>query len=191
MQQHLPCLQHFEKARPAAIVVLTRQLKKQFQNNKNLKMKKNILSIVLAVSILLTGTVSNAAATNSTDKKLTPQEKVMKDFNAQFTVTPTITILDNGFMASSVVDGRKVNATYNKKGNRVYSIVRYTTADLDKNIVDVVKYDYNEYFITSMEKIQQPGFDDVYLVHLVNPTSIKTVRVNGDETELIQDLKKI
>ena len=154
-------------------------------------MKKTILSIVLAVSILLTGTVSNAATTNSTGKKLTSQEKVIKDFNAQFALTPTIIILNNGFMASTVIDGRKVSSAYNKKGNRVYSIVRYTSADLDKNIVDVVKEGYDKYFITSMEKVQQPGFDDVFLVHLTNSNSIKTVRVNGDETELIQNLKKI
>jgi len=154
-------------------------------------MKKVILSIVLSISILLTGTVSNAAATKNTDKKLTPQEKVIKDFNAHYSILPTITILENGFMASSVIDGHKVSSAYNKKGNRIYSIVRYTAADLDKNIVDVVKKGYDKYFITSMEKIQQPGFDDVYLVHLVNSTSIKTVRVSDDATELVQNFKKI
>ncbi len=153
-------------------------------------MKKQILSIALILGMLVTGTVSNAAGNNNI-KELTPQEKVIKDFTAQFSLAPSVSISDNGFIASSMIDGHQVSSAYNKKGSRVYTITRYPAGNLDKNIIDVVKGSYNKYFITSMEKVEQPGFDAVYMVHLTNSNSIKTVRVTGNDVELLQNFKKI
>jgi hypothetical protein len=153
-------------------------------------MKKLIVSAALAFSILTIGTTSHAATGNST-KELAPQEKIVKDFTAQFVSTPTVTFTDNGYIASSVVDGHQVSAAYNKKGSRVYSIVRYTSDNLAKNIVDIVKGTYDKYFITSMEKIEEPNLKPVFIVHLTNANSVKTVRVSEDGTELLQNFRKI
>src|SRR5678815_4571810 len=135
-------------------------------------MKKQILSIALVLAILIAGNVSHAADNNNT-KELTPQEKIVKDFNAQFALTPTISVSGNGFIASSVADGHQVSSAYTKKGNRVYTITRYASDNLDKRIINIVKMNYDKYFISSMEKIEQPGFDAVYIVHLSNSNSIK------------------
>lgn len=153
-------------------------------------MKKLILSVALTLSILTIGTISHAATNNSV-KELNAQEKIIKDFTAQFTSTPTITFTNDGYIASSVVDGHQVSAAYNKKGNRIYSIVRYTPDNLAKNIVDIVKGTYDKYFITSMEKIEEPNVKPVFIVHLTNANSVKTVRVTEDGTELLQNFRKI
>jgi len=152
-------------------------------------MKKQILSIVLVLAILVTGTVSYAAAKNSI-KELTPQEKVIKDFSAQFALTPTVSSTGKGFIASSEVEGHQVSSAYTKRGNRVYTITRYPADNLAKNIIDIVKGSYDKYYITSMEKIEQPGFNAVYMVHLTNSNSIKTVRVSDNGLELLEDFKK-
>jgi hypothetical protein len=153
-------------------------------------MKKLILSAALALSILTIGTVSHAATSNST-KELAPQEKIVKDFTTQFASTPIVTFTDNGYIASAMVDGHQVSAAYNKKGSRVYSIVRYSSDNLAKNIVDIVKSTYDKYFITSMEKIEEPNLKPVFIVHLTNANSVKTVRVSEDGTELLQNFRKI
>lgn len=165
----------------------------QTKNNNNTnfqKMKKQILSFALVCAMLTTAIVSNAATNNYT-KDITPQEKIVKDFNKQFDVTPAISISSNGFIASSVIDGNEVSSAYNKKGNRVYTIVRYTVDGLDKDVLETVKGIYAKCFITSMEKVSQPGFDPVFIVHLLNGNSLKTVKVIGDNTMLLQDLSKI
>ncbi len=41
-----------------------------------------------------------------------------------------------------------------------------------------------------MEKIDQSGYNTVYIVHLEDSHYIKTIRVKNDEVELIQDFKK-
>ena len=153
-------------------------------------MKKLILSIALGLSILTTATVSYATA-NKSANELIPQEKIVKDFTAQFAVTPTITFADNGYIASSVVDGHQVSAAYSKKGNRIYAIVRYSSDNLEKGIVDIVKTGYDKYFITSMEKVEEPNLKPVYIVHLTNANSIKTVRVSEGGIELLHSFKKI
>ena len=151
-------------------------------------MKKLILTIVLVLSILTIGTVSYAA-TNTGSKELV-QEKIEKDFSTQFASTPTIASANDGYIGTAVIDGHEVSAAYNTKGNRIYSIVRYTPDNLAKDIVDVVKTKYDKYYITSMEKVEAPGFKPVFIVHLTNSNTIKTVRVVGDATELIQNFKK-
>jgi hypothetical protein len=153
-------------------------------------MKKQILSILFVLAMLVTGTVSHAAVNNNI-KELTPQEKVIKDFTAEFSLVPAISFTDNGFIASSIIDGHQISSAYNKKGNRVYTITRFAADNLDKNIVDAVKEGYDKYFITSMEKVEQPGSDAVYVVHLTNSNSIKTVRVTDNNMELVQNYKKI
>jgi len=153
-------------------------------------MKKLILSAALTLSILTIGTVSHAA-TNKSVKELAPQEKIIKDFTTEFTSAPTITFTNDGYIASAVVEGHQVSAAYNKKGNKVCSIVRYTSDNLAKNIVDIVKGTYDKYFITSMEKIEEPNLEPVFIVHLTNANSVKTVRVSEGSTELLQNFRKI
>jgi hypothetical protein len=153
-------------------------------------MKKQILSIGLVLVVLVTGNISHAAENKNT-KELNPQEKIVKDFNAHFALTPAISVTDNGFIASSVVDGRQVSSAYNKRGNRIYTITRYASDNLDKHLIDLVKMNYDKYFISSIEKIEQPGFDAVYIAHLSNSNSIKTVRITRDGADLIQNFKKI
>lgn len=153
-------------------------------------MKKQILSVALAFAMLATATVSNAA-TNSSIKDVTPQEKIVKDFNKQFEATPAIDVINKGFIASSVVDGHKVSSAYNARGRRIYTIVRYSYDNLDKNVLETVKNTYAKCFITSMEKVSQPGFDPVFIVHLSDNHSLKTVKVTGDNIMLLQDFSNI
>lgn len=89
---------------------------------------------------------------------------------------------------SIVVDGNKTSA-FDQKGKWVYTIARYTSDNLPKNVFDVVRNSYDQFYISGMEKVEQPGTSTVYLVHLEDKTSIKTVKVNvkTGETELVQD----
>ena len=152
-------------------------------------MKKQILSIVAMLTILLTASSSYATVNN--DKMVNSEEKITKNFTKEFSIAPAIAQTDEGFMASSVIDGRKIDAAYSKRGNWRYTVVRYGYDNLDKKIVDLVKKNnYDKYFISSMEKVEQSGFQPVYFVHLVGADSIKTIKITGDNWELTQDLIK-
>jgi hypothetical protein len=128
-------------------------------------MKTKILSIVLSIITIMVTSKSYAA-----DKTSLKSEK--------------------GYVVRSVVDGRQTMTAYNKKGNWVYTIQQYSLDNLDKNIIDRVRSVYNDYGVTGIQKVEQPGMDVVYIVQLENVKSIKIVRLTDSEIELVQDFTK-
>lgn len=132
-------------------------------------MKKQLLSIALGLIAMLSVTTSFAAT-----------KKDAKDAKSYTTDRGTI-----------VVDGNKTSVL-NKKGQLVYSISRFTADNLPKNIFDIVRNGYESFYVSGMEKVEQPGIAPVYFVHLEDKTSIKTVKVNvsDGETELVQDFTR-
>lgn len=115
---------------------------------------------------------------------------------AMFTATSSFASEKNstetakGYTVRSMIDGRESTSAYSKKGSWVYTIQTYSTDNLDKAIIDKVKEHYADYGVTGIQKIEQPGFDPVYIVYLENKTSLKTVRLANDEVELVSDYSK-
>jgi len=157
------------------------------------KMNKQILSIAFGL-VLMAFTTTTYAADKTPSTKITASEKAQKNFGKQFNypVSSTLYSASTGFIVQAQVSSHKVTSAYDKKGNWVYTIKRYPTESLAKNIIDIVKsnYDDNGYFISTMEQIDQPGSKSVYIVHLENGNSFKTLRVTNGEVELVQDFQK-
>ena len=127
-------------------------------------MKKYLAQTALGLIALLTVT-SSFAAGKSADK---------------------ITTLDKG---SIVREGNKTTA-FNKNGKWVYTIERISSDNLPADVMNVVIKDFGYYYISGMEKVQQPGAEPAYIVHMQNNTTIKTVQVSGDEATLTEDYIK-
>lgn len=126
-------------------------------------MKKQILVIALTLSVLL-----SASATYASDKNVS----------------------DKNYTVHTVVDGYKTVSAYSKKGKMIYSIQYYPSTSLAKNIMDVVRNNYGNCYISGMEKINQPGQNEVWVVHMENENSMKTLRVVNDDVQLIHDFPK-
>lgn len=153
-------------------------------------MKKQILSLFIALA-----SISAVYASGNTDTK--PQvksanEKAVKNFNKQFKNAADVNMYntDNGIIIHSAALSNNITAAYDKKGNWIYSIERYPSESLAKNVLDIVKRSYDKYYVSAMDKIVQPGSGITYVVYLENATSIKTLRITNDETELVQDFIK-
>ena len=159
-------------------------------------MKKKILSIALGLLLTAFGTSTYAADTTPVSgTKLTPDQRAVKQFNKQFnnSVSPVVYSTNGGIILQSVADGHKVISGYDKKGNWVYTIKHYPSESLANDIIGIVNGNYNThgYFISAMDKIDQPGDKSVYIVHMENNKTFKTLRVTNDEVELIEDFQKI
>src|SRR6266542_4912045 len=128
-------------------------------------MKKRTLSIVFGLAIILIA--ANSYATDNISPKSS-----------------------EGYIRHSVIDGRQSISAYNKKGKWIYTIQQYSLDNLDKNIIDRVRSVYYEYGVTSIQKIEQPGMETVYAVHLENTKSIKLIRLTNDDMESVQDFTK-
>ena len=156
-------------------------------------MKKQFLSIVLGLLMTAIATSSYALNTNPvSNPKVTAREKAVKNFTSQFeTVSdPSVILEKQGMILQSSVDDHAVTSAYDRKGNWVYTIKFYPTENLAGNIVKIVNDHYTNYFITKMEKVDQPGKATVFVVHMQNQDSFKTLRVVSKDVELIQDFKK-
>ncbi len=156
-------------------------------------MKKQILSIVLGLIMMAIGTTTYAADKNSnSDKRPAAIEKALKNFNEQFksAVNATINPSEDGFIVRAEIDGHKITSAYNKRGNWVYTINGYSVTSLDKNIMEIAMPGYTNYFITAMEKVDQPGDNSVYIVHIEGSKSFKTLRVSNNVVELVEDFTK-
>ncbi len=127
-------------------------------------MKTRILSIVIGIVTTLVASTSYASDNTSKSGK--------------------------AHVVYSVVEGRQTMTAYNKNGKWIYTIQRYSPDNLDKNITDKVRSVYYDYGVTAIEKVEQPGMNVVYVVHLENEKSLKTVRLTDDEMELVQDFVK-
>ena len=130
-------------------------------------MKKTILSIALGLIALFTVTTSFAAG------KITAAD---------------VKRYETG--KGSIVVAGNITSVFNQKGKFIYSISRYSADNLPKDIFDVVRKNYGQFYIAGMEKVEQRNSNDVYIVHLEDNTSIKTLRVSNGETELVQDFVK-
>ena len=128
-------------------------------------MKKQILQVVFVIATILVATTSYASGKTSVKA-------------------------NEGYIVRSVIDGRQAMSAYNKKGKWVYTIQQYSLNNVDKDIIDRVRSVYYQYGVTSIQKVEQPGIDAVYVVRLENTKSIKVIRLTGDDMEVVQDLIK-
>ncbi len=154
-------------------------------------MKKQILSIALGLIMMAIGTTTSALDKNFDSGTEFTNKKVIKDFDKNFkTLSNAGTSPSNGsHIVNSLVDGHEIISVYNRKSKLIYTITRYATDNLAKNIMDIVRENYDTYFISGMEKVDQPGNESVFIVHIKNRDSFKTLRVVNSEVELVQDFQ--
>ncbi len=141
-------------------------------------MKKQILAAMLALVVLGTATTASATENKTSNVTITGGDK--KAASAKENVT----------IVYADVDGHAVTTAMDKSGNVIYRIKRYTSDNLAKNVMDVVARRYGNFYITSMEEVQQPGSETVFIVHAEDATSLKTFRVADGDAELVQDFVK-
>ncbi len=150
----------------------------------------------LVAGLIFTAASASTYAQSNVEKSTGPSatEKAVNYFDGTFgtTVLPTVVTTDKGIIIlSAEIANRPVTSVFTKKGNLVYSLTRYPAASLAKDVIELVEknYDTRGFYITHMEKVDQPGSSAVYLVHLKGADSFKTLRVSNDEIEEVENLQ--
>lgn len=175
-------------------------------------MKKTIMAFAAAATFMLTvnaiaQTVSendlrlslafvvpaekiNAAVTATTTASV--NMKALKDFQKTFKSVANAAwylAADGGFIASFTKDDVENSVAYNSKGNWVYSIKRYFEDQLPKDVRAEIKSTYYDYNITHVEEVLM-NETPIYIVHLEDAKTMKTLRMSDGEMQIVQDLVK-
>ena len=172
-------------------------------------MKTNFSAIIIAAFFAF-GTFNNASAQGSGDiAKLNVApgtsttasasasalsskagSKAFKNFTKQFKDVPEadwFVSTDGGFVANFKAEAGPTRVYYNQSGKFEYSLTRYSAANIPSWIMNDVKNAFDGYRVICAEEVYVEG-RTIFLVHIQSFTSSKTVRIENDEMEIIEDL---
>ena len=118
------------------------------------------------------------------------QKNFQKDYQlasgAQWSVLSNKTLMCRFF-----IDSELYKAYYSTHGNWMYTISSYDGDKLDKSIADRIKTVYYNSSITYVNQFDLVNAHSFYIVEIQDAKSIKKVRVNDDEIEVVQEIEKI
>ena len=146
-------------------------------------MKKSILAIAIVLA-----SFSISAPTQASGSKASPtpeaKEKAIKSFHSQFGKVSDLAIFHSksGFIFKSYAGGKSVSSSFDKKGNWIYSVERFPSNQLLKNIIDRV--------VTGIQKVTQPDSEPIFVIQTQGKDFIKTFRLLNNELESVADYKK-
>ncbi len=146
----------------------------------------------LKLSMALTNTGESANTISAKANAAGLNVKALKDFQRSFKNVSNASwfVTDEGTMlASFTVDAVQNTVAYDKKGRWIYSIKRYDEAQLPKEIRSGVKSVYYDYSIAHVEEV---SINDrvIYIVHLEDATTMKTLRIENGEIEEAENFIK-
>ena len=172
-------------------------------------MKKNLLSIIAAgiTAILMLGSATAQIAMNNSSnvragfttannadikKNISAADvnfRVLKDFQKRFVTTnATWDETDKGYIARFSANSIETMVAYGKHGNWFYTIQRYDEKNLPADVRALVKSTYYDYTFFHIDEVNVPEQENsIYILLLQDNKHFKTVRVCGNEMEVIND----
>ena len=118
--------------------------------------------------------------------------RALKDFQKSFKDAANVSWYkaENGaLLASFTIDEVKNSVAYDKKGRWLYSIKRYSEQKLPKDLRAGVKSVYYDFNIVNIEEVEIND-QTIYIIHLEDATSMKTLRICDGDMEEVQNFVK-
>ena len=80
---------------------------------------------------------------------------------------------------------------YDQNGYWQYTMVSFPASNLSRNLKKIVSDNFAGYDVTYVNEIISETEEPVYMINIENAENIKVIKVEGDEIEVKQDLKKV
>jgi hypothetical protein len=97
--------------------------------------------------------------------------------------------IKNGFLAEFNLNTIKNRVVYDKKGNWKYTVSYFDEKNLPAEIRAMVKPVYYDYTISRVEEVHA-GDQIIFIVHVQNDSSLKTLRICEGQMDLLEDFPK-
>jgi len=99
-------------------------------------------------------------------------------------------LADKSLMCRFVNNGITSRAFFRGNGQWTHTVSGYNEDKLDASVSDRVRCAYYNSSITYVEEIDMPNSEPVYIVEIQDRRSIKKLRVDKEEIEVIRELYK-
>ncbi len=119
--------------------------------------------------------------------------RALKDFKRSFAAAPNAEwerAADGGFVAAFSADEKKALVAYNQKGDWQHTIYFYGAEKLPEDIKTRVLDAYGDFKITQVNEVHVTNAPVIYLVHLENTATLRTVRICEDDMNEIETIYK-
>jgi hypothetical protein len=97
---------------------------------------------------------------------------------------------DNSLMCRFVMNEILYRAFYTSHGQWIYTTAGYGAARLDRAVYDKIKRVYYNSSIVFVNQIDMVNGKTIYIVELRDENSIRKIRVDDDEMEVVQEFEK-
>lgn len=125
------------------------------------------------------------------EKLYADNTKALRNFRKEFKNTSGESwySLQDGYRVKFMQDGIYNMADYNAKGKWLRTIRYYDETGLPKNIRNVVRHEFLDFTIFLVMEMNLPQ-STIYLVKIEDTNSWKTVRIAGDDMDVIESFTK-
>ena len=175
-------MKRIANSRVATMIAAMMLLSPVYAQDIAMNNKTNDSSIDLPVTKDQTGDINYVSEVNS---------KVLRSFYKSYGEVKDAkwSKTDNGFAVSFKNDGLVNNVFYKKSGTVEYKIKYYFEDKLPADVRHLVKANFYDYSITQVSEVLKDNATG-YFVKIESKYNIKTVRVIGDEYEVVEDMIK-
>ena len=168
-------------------------------------MKKNLIALVIAGVAMLAGTSKTNAQMASNGNTLEYQRnlineqdnisrKALKNFaNTHRSIKDEKWLqAKDGCIVRFINEGINTNISYDRKGNWFGSVKSYGEEKLPRDIRHIVKSDYYDYMILSIQEIETIDSKGVptYIINMQSNTEIKIVRIHEGEMNVWKEYNR-
>jgi len=132
-------------------------------------------------------------ATSKNVGSATVNRKAVRNFKKDYHQTSAAewsVLEDNSLMCRFVMDDIRYRAFYSSHGQWIYTTAGYDAAKLDKAVYDKIKRVYYNSSIVFVNQIDMVNGKTIYIVEIRDEKSIRKIRVNDDEMEVVQEFDK-
>jgi membrane-associated HD superfamily phosphohydrolase len=157
-----------------------------FSLNSHAQVAFNFSEIASADN-LASASAHHSATTSSTNAK------AEKNFTTNYqsaSGTDWTTLADKSLFCRFYMNEIKYRAFYTPHGQWKYTISDYSGNSLDKNLSNQIKKAFYHSSIVFVNQVDMADGKTVYVVEIHDENSIKKLRVEGDEIEVVQEFKK-
>ena len=174
-------------------------------------MKKSIPILLTAIALMsVTWGTSHAQVTMNSHRAISADEggvylkaksfasttlngKAEKNFKKDYhlaTGAEWSTLQDKSFLVRFIINNIPYRAFYTAHGQWIATISSYDASKLDKEVYDKIKSAYYNSTIVFVNQIDQVNSKTIYNVEIQDDKTIKELRVDDNEMEIVQELDK-